>query len=90
MSGERIDHQLQITLKYTSRKDKIKITIDHPVLTEPIELPFIFSEDLTPNMITTEISKVMQSNKILTLDNRISFHTLILRYLTGGGGNRGG
>ena len=73
-------------LKYTSRKDKIKITIDHPVLTEPIELPFVFSEDLTPNMITSEISKVMQSNKILTLDNRITFHTLILRYLTGGGG----
>ena len=29
-------------LKYTSRKDKIKINIDHPVLTEPIELPFVF------------------------------------------------
>ena len=77
---------VQNLLDYTSNKDKIKITIDHPVLTEPIELPFVFSEDLTANMITSEIGKVIQSNKILTLDNNITFHALILRYLRGGGG----
>ena len=33
----------------------------------------------------SEISKVVQSNKILTLDNNIIFHTLIVRYFSGGG-----
>ena len=51
-------------LKECDKKDKIKIVIDHPVLTEPIELPFVMSSDLTSNMIMTEISKVIQSNKI--------------------------
>ena len=60
----------------TDKRDKIKITIDHPVLTERIELPFVFSTDLTSSMILNEISKIAQSNKILTLDNNISFHAL--------------
>ena len=71
----------------TDKRDKIKITIDHPVLTERIELPFVFSTDLTSSMILNEISKIAQSNKILTLDNNISFHALKLKYKSGGGGN---
>jgi TPP-dependent 2-oxoacid decarboxylase len=67
------------------KRDKIKITIDHPVLSEIIELPFVQAEDLTSNMIMSEISKVVQSNKILTLDNNMIFHSLILRYFHGGG-----
>ena len=69
----------------TDKRDKIKITIDHPVLSEIIELPFVFAGDLTSSMIMSEISKVVQSNKILTLDNNIIFHTLIVRYFSGGG-----
>ena len=57
------------------------------MLTEPIELPFVMASDLTSNMIMDEISKVIQSNKILTLDNHMSFNSLILRYLQGGGGS---
>ena len=68
------------------RRDKIKIIIDHPVLTEPIELPFVIADDLTSSMIMAEISKVVQSNKILTLDNNMVFNSIVLRYLQGGGG----
>ena len=67
------------------KRDKIKINIDHPVLTEIIEKPFVLAEDLTSNNIMSEISKVVQSNKILTLDNNMIFHSLILRYFHGGG-----
>jgi hypothetical protein len=45
------------------------------------------ASDLTSNMIMDEISKVIQSNKILTLDNHMSFNSLLLRYLQGGGGS---
>ena len=79
---------VQNLLIYTSNKDKIKIIIDHPVLTEPIELPFVFSVDLTADMITNEISKIAQSNKVVSLDNNLTFHTLILRYLQGGGNKK--
>ena len=58
------------------KRDKIKITIDHPVLSEIIEFPFVLAVDLTSNMIMSEISKVVQSNKILTLDNNMIFHSL--------------
>ena len=70
----------------TKPKDAVKIFIDHPVLTQPISFPFVKVIDLNGEMIMNEISKVVQSNKILTLDNSITFHTLIMHYLTGGGG----
>lgn len=70
----------------TKPRDLVKIYINHPVLTTPISLKFVKITDLTPEMILNEISKVVQSNKILTLDNKITFHTVIMHYLTGGGG----
>jgi hypothetical protein len=69
----------------TYKNDKIRITIDHPVLTARIEFPFVFAEDWTSSMIMSEISKVVQSNKILTLDNNMTFHSLVFKYLRGGG-----
>ena len=69
------------------KNDKIKITIDHPVLSEPIEIPFIAVKDLNGDIIINEIAKCVQSNKILTLDNLITFRTLIMHYTTGGGGD---
>jgi hypothetical protein len=69
----------------TYKKDKIKIPIDHPVLTERIELPFVFADDLSSSVIMSEISKVVQSNKIRTLDNNMTFLSLVFKYLRGGG-----
>ena len=73
-------------VKECKKKDKIKIIINHPVLSERIELPFVFCEELTSNMIMSEISRIAQSNKILTLDNNITFHTIVQRFFRGGGG----
>ena len=70
----------------TKPRDSVRIYINHPVLTNPISLPFVQVMDLTADMIVNEISKVVQSNKILTLDNQISFHTIIMHSITGGGG----
>jgi hypothetical protein len=70
----------------TKPRDSVRIYINHPVLTNPISLPFVQVMDLTADMIVNEISKVVQSNKILTLENQMSFHTIIMHSITGGGG----
>ena len=36
------------------KNDKIKIIINHPVLTERIELPFVLAENFTSDMIMSE------------------------------------
>ena len=73
-------------IESVGRRDKIKIIINHPVLSD-IEFPFMFAKDLNSDLIMSEISKCVQSNKILTLDNNMTFHTLVMHYLTGGGHN---
>ena len=84
--SEIMHHLVRSLVKECKKKDKIKIIINHPVLSERIELPFVFCEDLTSNMIMSKISKIAQSNKILTLDNNITFHTIVQRFFRGGGG----
>ena len=68
--------------------DRIKIYISHPELTHPISLPFMRVEDLTAEMIVVQIVKVLQSNKKLALDDKLTFSTSVLKLNTGCGSTR--
>ena len=44
-------------IESVGRRDKIKMIINHPVLSERIEFPFMFAKDLNSDLIMSEISK---------------------------------
>jgi hypothetical protein len=65
--------------------DKLKIFISHPELSHPISLPFLDKDDLTVEMIVNQISKVLQSNRKLEFDDKITFTTSLLKIPRGSG-----
>lgn len=82
----RITGEILYKIKeFADTKDKLKIYINHPELSHPISLPFMQSSEMTPMMLVNQISKVLQSNKKLALDNRLTFHTLLLKMPKGAG-----
>ena len=70
----------------TLSNDMIKIYINHPALDTPIVMGYVKAMYLDAELLMEEIAKVVQSNRILTLDDNMTFHTQIIHYLSGGGG----
>ena len=71
-----------------NKNDKIQIFINHVELSYPISTPFMLVDDLTPDLLLKSITKVIQSNKKLALDEKITFHANILKSPNGSGGKR--
>ena len=57
--------------------DRMSIHMDHPELENPINIPFMKINEITGEMIMNTISKVMQSKKSLTLDNKMNLKTTV-------------
>ena len=62
--------------------DKCKIYIDHPNL----QTSFQKGRNLDADFIIDTIARLMQSGKILSLDEKLKFSVLIINNNTGGGG----
>ena len=66
--------------------DKCKIYIDHPNFTDNIQTSFQKGRNLDADFIIDTIARLMQSGKILSLDEKLKFSVLIINNNTGGGG----
>jgi hypothetical protein len=65
--------------------DKLKLYINHPELSHPISIPFLDKDALTVEMVVNQISKVLQSNKKLEFDDKITFTTSLIKIPKGSG-----
>ena len=70
----------------TKPNDTIKIFIDHEVLKDELQLKFMKAGKISADYIIDAITKLAQSGKILSLDERMKFQVLIIRNQTGSGG----
>ena len=70
--------------------DRCKIYIDHPNFTDDIQTKFMKGLDLDAQMIIDTIARLMQSGKILNLDEKMKFSILIINNNKGGGIKRVG
>ena len=67
----------------------MSIHMDHPELENPVNIPFMEINEITGEMIMNTISKVMQSKKSLTLDNKMNFKTTVFKKIIGKGSKKG-
>ena len=71
---------------YTKPDDSVKIYIDHPNFDGgDIQTRFHKGRDLDANVIIQTISRLAQSGKILSLNDKLKFNVLIINYKSGGG-----
>ena len=71
----------------TKPNDTVKIFVDHEVLKDELQLKFMKAGKLSADYIIDAITKLAQSGKILSLDERMKFQVLIIRNNTGSGGD---
>ena len=82
----KVMHKVLEKFKARSHEDdRLSIYIDHPELSDPIHMPFMVMNEVSSDSIINNISKVMQSNKRLTLDDKLTFQTTIYRKKSGSG-----
>ena len=72
---ENVTQKIKIPMK--SDKDQMKVYINHPDLDAPISFPFIKRDQFQSDMIVKNISKILQSNKKITLYNKLFFKVSI-------------
>ena len=69
-------------------KDRIQLFINHESLSHPISLPFMDVDELEAEMLINYITKVMQSSRVLSLDDKLTFKTSVIQAVHGGSGRR--
>ena len=81
------DDVLQQTTSSLSGRDRVKVTVSHGDLTNPIVIPLQPVGDLTPEVIMGSIEKTLQSHEGMGVDT--SFHVTVstLDLPKGGGGS---
>ena len=88
-SLETVDKLFNAVIKdisqYIKPQDSIKIYIDHPNFTDDIQTKFQKGKDLNAKVVIDTISRLMQSGKILSLDDKLKFSVLIIRQISGAG-----
>ena len=88
-SLETVDKLFNAVIKdishYITPQDSIKIYIDHPNFTDDIQTKFQKGKDLNAKVVIDTISRLMQSGKILSLDDKLKFSVLIIREISGAG-----
>ena len=88
-SLETVDKLFNAVIKdisqYIKPQDSIKIYIDHPNFTDDIQTKFQKGKDLNAKVVIDTISRLMQSGKILSLDDKLKFSVLIIREISGAG-----
>jgi hypothetical protein len=83
---ENVTQKIKIPMK--SEKDQMRVYINHPDLSVPISFPFIKRDQFQSDMIVKYISKILQSNKKITLDNKLVFRVFIRFSPNGGAKNK--
>jgi len=72
----------------TKPMDTVKMYIDHEVLKDNVQFKFTKANEISSEYIINCLTKLAQSGKILTLDDKLKFHVLIIHQLEGGGVKR--
>ena len=71
---------------YVNPEDSVKIYIDHPNYDGgDIQTRFQKGSDLNPDVVINTITRLAQSGKLLSLDEKLKFNILIIKYKTGSG-----
>lgn len=66
--------------------DAVKIYIDHPNFTGgDINTRFHKGHELNANVVIETITRLAQSGKMLSLDDKLTFNVLIINYKSGSG-----
>jgi hypothetical protein len=65
--------------------DTVKMYIDHEVLKDNVQFKFTKANEISSEYVINCLTKLAQSGKILTLDDKLKFHVLIIHQLEGGG-----
>ena len=68
----------------TKAKDKVSIVINHDCLDNPILIPYMFREQLTPEVVMTRIAQVCQSQKELRLNETMTIFASTIESVIGG------
>ena len=66
--------------------DNIKVFIDHPNFSDDIQTKFMKVRELDAQTIIDTIARIIQSGKILSLDEKLEFSVLIINHNQGGAG----
>ena len=71
---------------FVNPKDSVKIYIDHPNYDGgDIQTRFQKGSDLNADVVINSITRLAQSGKLLSLDEKLKFNILIINYKTGSG-----
>jgi hypothetical protein len=71
---------------FVNPKDSVKIYIDHPNYDGgDIQTRFQKGSDLNSDVVINSITRLAQSGKLLSLDEKLEFNILIINYKTGSG-----
>ena len=68
-----------------SDNDQVRFSVMHPNMDWPLNLPYKTKKNWLGDEITLAISKIMQSNKALRLDERFIVAIHVIKNLEGGG-----
>ena len=69
-------------------EDLVQVTLECPDLDFPIRLPFMQMNQLTSELLLTEIERVLQSNEQFVLDNCVQLNITHVSLPKGGTGKR--